>query len=237
MITIDKKALKAMSFLAAKDDPRYYLNGIYVEYSAMETRLIATNGHVMGIHRSDAKGENDDTALGNLIIPDSAVKAMLAWKTDKNINAITLTPISETEYRADYCGDGIVFSPTDGKYPDYRRAVPEKASGKTAQFDAQSLNALRKTAETLLDDKHKKAYMRIGHNGNNGALVELCGIENFIGVIMPIRDDDADIPRSAPAWAKNPLEYNVILHCSPEIAEMIDANGGLQKAGLLKVAA
>ena len=212
MITIDKKALKAMSFLAAKDDVRYYLNGIYVEYGPMETRLVATNGHVLGIHRSDAKGENDESAIGNLIIPNEAVKSMCAWKTDKHIHTITLKPLNEgaTEFRADYCGNNIVFSPTDGKYPHYRKVFPQKVSGKTAQFDAQYLYALSKTAETLLDKKHKKAYMHIGHNGDGGALVELCGVENFIGVIMPICADDEVIPVSAPAWALAQLEIPAI---------------------------
>ena len=77
MIVINKSALKAVSRFAAKTDIRYYLVGVYVEANETETRLIATNGHTMLIHRMKA----ENTHCWNGIIPLDTVQSILKYKT------------------------------------------------------------------------------------------------------------------------------------------------------------
>ena len=47
---MNSNILHAMATLAAKKDIRYYLNGLLVEWNATTTRIVATDGHKMGIY-------------------------------------------------------------------------------------------------------------------------------------------------------------------------------------------
>jgi DNA polymerase-3 subunit beta len=76
-------ALRAVSALAARDDIRYYLNGVLIEASAHTTRLVGTNGHVMGIY-DNIDQENELDGRVSFIVPDSA----LALLNPLKINSI-----------------------------------------------------------------------------------------------------------------------------------------------------
>ena len=78
---IHRNALKAVSRFQAVKDIRYYLNGTFIEWNAMQTRMVATDGHTLIVHRSDARDENQGE--GSVIIPDTMVKTMLSWKPEK----------------------------------------------------------------------------------------------------------------------------------------------------------
>jgi DNA polymerase-3 subunit beta len=85
-----------------------------------------------------------------------------------------------------------------GRYPDYRRVIPGKASGVLAQFDPRYLATLAK-AHSALHGSKAAPYVGIGHNGLSGALLTL-GDENFVGVLMPLRTDSYPLAQTAPTW-------------------------------------
>ena len=130
MITIQKAALKAVSRFAPKNDIRYYLRGVYVQATATETRLVATDGHTMLIHRSQC----ENTHAWDGIIPLDTVTAILKHKSpyEKKNNhlPIELSECGGTEGRIDYAGQAFVFKPVDGKFPDYRQIIPKDATTK-----------------------------------------------------------------------------------------------------------
>ncbi|KJK22217.1 hypothetical protein UB46_23000 [Burkholderiaceae bacterium 16] len=49
IIQIDPRQLKAIALLAPKTDQRYWLNGVFVEATSTETRLVAMDGKRMGV--------------------------------------------------------------------------------------------------------------------------------------------------------------------------------------------
>jgi len=46
-IHISRNKLKAAAYFSARDDIRYYLNGILIESTPMQTRIVATDGHAL----------------------------------------------------------------------------------------------------------------------------------------------------------------------------------------------
>jgi DNA polymerase-3 subunit beta len=185
MITINKSALKAVSRFAAKSDIRYYLVGVYVEASETETRLVATDGHAMLVHRMVS--ENSHSWSG--IIPLDTVQAILKHKTvSKKIDfPIELSECSGTESRIDYAGQAFIFKPVDGKFPDYRRVIPQSITGEPACYQPKYLQRVYDAAVDLGAVDHKIGRFAMGYNGNSGAV---CSINPYcLAIVMPLRQD------------------------------------------------
>ena len=167
-------ALRAVSALAARGDIRYYLNGVLIEASAHTTRLVGTNGHVMGIY-DNIDQENELDGRVSFILPESAFVLLKPAKNKLDQVVIengTLTVVG---------GASVNFTAVDGKYPDYSRVIPEKVTGETAQFNPDYVADFKK-AYKLLNAK----TFHIHHNGHGGAVVDF-GLANFLGVMMPLR--------------------------------------------------
>jgi DNA polymerase III sliding clamp (beta) subunit (PCNA family) len=52
-------ALKAALQCASTDETRYYLNGVFVVASAIETTYVATDGHILLAYRRDTQSTDD----------------------------------------------------------------------------------------------------------------------------------------------------------------------------------
>jgi DNA polymerase-3 subunit beta len=85
----------------------------------------------------------------------------------------------------------------DGKYPDFRRVIPETINNEIAQFDPEFLMQFYKCAAIL--NGVKKPDVAIGHNGTGGAIVD---IQNgkFLGIIMPYRSKADFSSYKKPLW-------------------------------------
>lgn len=200
-VTIHRNALKAASRFSAVKDIRYYLNGVLVESSPLETRLVATDGHAMLVHRSGAKEENEGAWSG--IIPNDAVKAMLAWKGDKNSKFMpfTLTVLSATEVRADWVGQSIIFRPIDGTFPDYRKVIPTEISGEPAYFDPKLLMRVRDAADDLRTCKSEECRFSQTMNGERGAIFPID--TDCFAIVMPLRNVPRDVADYD--WSRQPV--------------------------------
>lgn len=197
MIQINRNALKAVSLFQGDRDIRYYLCGVYVQATAAETRLVATDGHTLAL--CDKPAENDQDCAG-IIIPDTAIKVILAWKAPVKVDMpVTLTEGENSEWRAQWFGNVAVFKPIDGKYPDYLRVIPSALSGEVAQFQVKYLARCQKACEVF----NTKDLAVIGHNGNGSALVDI-GEPGFVAVLMPFRAHKL-VNVEAFAWARVPL--------------------------------
>ena len=117
--TISINALKGLDLLAAKGDIRYYLNGVNVEFSESCTRLVATNGHILGIENLTQNLLN--TGAGSLIIPSDIIKALKP--VSKNADIVQIKQIDAGHWEIDNYGTKITFCVIEGKFPDYARVV------------------------------------------------------------------------------------------------------------------
>lgn len=182
-ILLPKDSLKAMSVLACKQDIRYYLNGVLVESNKNHTRLVATDGHLLGIYQISETAHDDRDF--SIIIPNEIIA-----KLDKKDNFLSCVD-------GKWDIDGISFAPVDGKYPDYMRVLPAKpVSGETAQYNPELITRFVKCSKLLGGSK----YPAIAYNGQSSALVDI-GIDKFLGIVMPMRNDVKI--KETPHWLKS----------------------------------
>lgn len=180
--SIKQSQLKALLTLAPKSDIRYYLCGVFVEYNATTTRLVVTDGHKLGIlnHHSE-----DNQGAGTVIIPREVIENLPKSKHD------LLLVITKEEKQGYWkiTGMGIqtIFAQIEGTYPDYRRVCQFTTDGTVANYNYEYLTQFLKVQHLL--GGSKTATLNLYQNGNSSALVHLAGIDNFVGVVMPMRAD------------------------------------------------
>ena len=180
--SIKQSQLKAMLNLAAKQDIRFYLCGVFVEFNQQTTRLVATCGHKLGVlnHCSE-----DNQGAGSLIIPREVIENLPKAGYDPEL-AFT-SEDKEGFWKINAPGVQTIFGQIDGNFPDYRRVCNFKTSGEAASFNYEYLVQFLKVQKALGGSKTNT--VNLYQNGTSGALVTLAGVDNFAGVIMPIRSD------------------------------------------------
>jgi DNA polymerase-3 subunit beta len=185
--TVSINALKGLDLLAGKQDIRYYLNGVNVEFSEKCTRLVATNGHVLGIENLTQNLVN--TGAGSLIIPSDIIKALKP--VSKNADIVQIKQIDTGHWEIDNYGTKITFCAVEGKFPDYARVVSgAKTSGQAAQYNPDYLATFLKAAKLLTGAKTPE--IEVMQNGHSAALINIVGLASFIGVIMPTKGKTGD---------------------------------------------
>ena len=181
--SIKQSQLKALLTLAPKSDIRYYLCGIFVEYNATTTRLVVTDGHKLGIlnHHS----ENNQGA-GTVIIPREVIENLP--KAGKNAPLLIITKEEKKGYwKITGMGIQTIFAQVEGTFPDYRRVCQFTTDGTVANYNYEYLTQFLKVQHLL--GGSKTATLNLYQNGNSSALVHLAGVDNFVGVVMPMRND------------------------------------------------
>ncbi len=109
------KHLRSLLKVIPKNNIRYFLNGLYVNFDYRE--IAATDGHILVLLENLEELNIDGT--GEAIIPRNVIEAATSV-CDPNANVyITNTEIS--------IGDlTIKYKPIEGKYPDFRVVFPKK---------------------------------------------------------------------------------------------------------------
>lgn len=183
--TIYQSQLKAMLNLASKQDIRYYLCGVNVVYTSNMTRLIATDGHKLGIFNFTPESEDDNIGAGSLIIPREVIENLPKSKHDP---LLVITKEDKQGYwKITAAGIQTIFGQIEGTFPDYARVCAFTTNGEPATYNFEYLMAFLKTQKEL---KGSKTHMpMIYQNGSSAALVRLSGVHDFAGVIMPMRVD------------------------------------------------
>lgn len=176
-MNIPAKYLKAALLFAPKKDARYYLNGVLFETLHGQARLVVTDGHILGVFR-----------LGECSLPDTQIIIPReCLETIKlKYGEVTLRPGDGKTCALVYSDDEFTFTAVDGRFPDYRQAIPSgEMSGESAQFSSELIVVMGK-AYKVLNPSSKWNMPYISHNGLRGALVDL-NDDNFLGMIMPLK--------------------------------------------------
>lgn len=213
-IKITHETLKALLIIAAKDDIRYYLKSVCVDVTDKGTALVACDGHRL-LAVPVTSDDVTDAMPGEYIIPRESIAAIKPCKAGRVTLPLELT-ITKPAPVSDPARPGVtVQAPTqftltgittatgtvmDAKYPDWRKVLPQSASGAPGQFNAEYLGSFGDVARLLTGNRDNNPV--IHHNGTSGALVTIPG-HAAIGVIMPWRIDADDCKHpGVPAWAK-----------------------------------
>ena len=188
--TITRKHIRAALHFAAKKDPRYYLNGICVTQNQRGTAVEATNGHVLGIIRTDSTPQAENRVIISL---EDCEKLK---GTKKQGNEELHFTIEGTRVACEIPSQGLImhFASIEAKFPDTDRVVPKYDGGDqvAATYNPEYILAFALASEEL----HGKKYMPVIHQrGNDAALVSI-GLDDFVGVVMPVRSTHAEFQPS-----------------------------------------
>lgn len=177
---IQTNLLRAASKFQAKDDVRYYLNGIHLNKGKIE----ATNGHVAIVLDTGEKNKVDKIIKFIGAIPKKAEFTELVF--DKKCNIAIHTDEKGNKIAAQ------IFEVVDGRFPNVSRIIPKQI--KQEKFPAIQtvyLELINKAFESSA--RNFVAVKPVHYCENEAVLFELIGLtkekfNNPIILIMGSRD-------------------------------------------------
>lgn len=204
-LTIPGKYLNALAQFAATKDVRFYLTGVCVEVDRHVSHLIASDGSMLAAYRHCE--EVNISAPVQATIPMTMLKG-LKQGAQYTLQIGDITHEDGSAYTRTVAiglaGNIQVGNSLDGRYPEWRRAIPHgEVSGEISQFDPDKIARAHKAYRQL---NGTKTSMTIGHNGNAAAVISMRD-PNFFAVVMPLRETGVQTPDNpfvqtrAPAWA------------------------------------
>lgn len=121
--------LAEVQYAMAKQDVRYYLNGVLFEVKDGVLTVVATDGHRL--------------ACASMPTDAGDLEAIVAGATVKTLQSLPLPDqltITFTHNQMSLTSDKLSFTSKliDGRYPDYRRVLPDDSSMSCATLDAKS---------------------------------------------------------------------------------------------------
>lgn len=175
-LKISKLLLEGALIFQAKQDIRYYLNGICF---MPDGRIAATDGH-----RAMIASKHDNKIKNNVIVSvsKSPIKRYAYALLDTETNIVTYHDEHEM-----MVGAGICYE-IDGNYPDIDRVIPKQtAQAERIGFNAKYLAGAEKLAK-LFNPKYESVLFEL--NGNTNAVVANISAptgETAKVIVMPMR--------------------------------------------------
>ena len=190
-IIIPISYIKCALVTAASKDVRYYLNGLAILPHKTGAILTSADEHRLTmLHIPGSFGLPE----GGAILPRDFCERVAKVKYPRNAPSETFT-IEGNRVRATLAGMDAAL--VDGRFPDVARVVPKECSNEVGQFDPRYLGDLAKQAIAL---GAGATNVYIHHNGETSAArITMDGHPEFLGVLMPVRVQDAP---AAGDWAK-----------------------------------
>lgn len=188
---IRRAHMRAALITAGNQDIRYYLNGLLFEVTPAAVFIVSADGHRLSVFRDDTDArlvdESAPTERLQFIVPRDAIAQI---KPDRLIDRVIVSFDSDAgTYSIKDVANSAEFSGplVDGRFPDWRPVVPHRADGTAAQLNPAYVGDLAKIAKAL---GHTKSCATIHHNGHAGALITHASSPEYLGVILPMRNDD-----------------------------------------------
>lgn len=173
------EALKAASYIMAKTDVRYYLNGVHVIKKNGAVTVESTNGHMCFQSKSVNLESVKDDELDVIITGDS-------------IN--TILKLGKDLVIKDGAVNGVFkFEVVDGNYPQMDRVIPPSTTelfNGPLIFDMNYAATLSRSIKAVCGNKNSggKMYPTVNGSGMSGAIRVECSREGVVWVLMPMRD-------------------------------------------------
>ena len=161
-----KRLIDLTQYAMARQDVRYYLNGLLLEVTPQQVKTVATDGHRLAVAQLDtATGVEESKSI---IIPRKGVLELARLLTTEEdqlkirvgTNAIQMVI------------DSVRFSSKliDGRFPDYGRVVPDaEQCDKRLSMDREALRQSLVRTSVLSSDKHRTVRLTLGSGTLNVA--------------------------------------------------------------------
>lgn len=149
--TVLRQLLDFTSFAMAHQDVRYYLNGVYMIFSANELRLVATDGHRLATMSLPIRCGLTQTI--SVILPRKAVQEMQRLFAEGEVE-IGLV-IGKNHLRAITTHTSFITKLVEGKFPDYRRVLPKAGEGTHMEVSREQLRQALLRVSALFSDRYR----------------------------------------------------------------------------------
>ena len=145
-----RRLIDRTAFAMAQLDVRYYLNGMLWELTPKRLRVVATDGHRLGMCSLESKFQIKDTL--QVILPrKGAVELGRLLQDDSEEIALVL---GDNHMRATTQEFTFTSKLVDGKFPDYERVLPSKPDRTVVAPREELRQALARTA-ILSNEKYR----------------------------------------------------------------------------------
>ncbi|EJG1086330.1 DNA polymerase III subunit beta [Vibrio parahaemolyticus] len=201
-------------FSMANQDVRYYLNGMLFEIDGTTLRSVATDGHRMAVSQTQLGA---DFAQKQIIVPRKGVQELVKLMDAPEQPAVL--QIGSSNVRAEVNNFIFTSKLVDGRFPDYRRVLPQHTN-KTLIASCDELRQAFSRAAILSNEKFR------------GVRVNLAGSEMRITANNPEQEEAEEMLDVT--FEGDPIEigFNVsyvldvlnTLRCEKVQVSMSDAN-------------
>lgn len=145
-----------VSFSMAQQDVRYFLNGMYLEVSPGQVRVVATDGHRLAM--ASAAAPIDCPAKVSAILPRKAVQELGRLLAE---DVETVTVALEKSQAKVTCGPFRLGTKLiDGRFPDYEKVIP-KGLVSTILANREGLRSACARAAILSNEKYRGVRVQI----------------------------------------------------------------------------
>ncbi|WP_050920112.1 DNA polymerase III subunit beta [Vibrio campbellii] len=163
--------IEKTQFSMANQDVRYYLNGMLFEIDGTTLRSVATDGHRMAVSQTQLGA---DFAQKQIIVPRKGVQELVKLM-DAPEQPVVLQ-IGSSNVRAEVNNFIFTSKLVDGRFPDYRRVLPQ-STNKTLETGCDELRQAFSRAAILSNEKFR------------GVRVNLAGSEMRITANNPEQEE------------------------------------------------
>ena len=137
-----RDVLQKTEFAASTEEVRYFLNGLYFNFLADRTEVVATDGKRLALAHCEPLSSPAGEASG-FIVPLKAVREI--ERTFPESGEVNIS-VFENQILFTDGNATLTTRLVDGEYPNYQKIIPEASEGKTVVSKEQILRATRRVA-------------------------------------------------------------------------------------------
>ncbi len=146
-------------FAMARQDVRYYLNGMYFELHQSKLRAVATDGHRLSLTDASLNDQREDKV--SMIVPAKAVHELA--KLLDSVEEPVAFIFGEQHFQVNTANTTFVSKQIEGRYPDYERVIPQ-AGDKLLLCDRIELRKMLSRISILANEKFQGVRLNLSHN-------------------------------------------------------------------------
>lgn len=156
-----KHLLERTAFAMANQDVRYYLNGMLLEISAEGIRTVATDGHRLALCFIAQEGSSTAPTRQFIIPRKGVVELSRLLRSDSQIPVQVQS--SQNHLRVQLDNLRFTSKLVDGRYPDYRAAVPNGGQIQV-DIDRKAFKEMLGRVAILSNEKFRGVRLSLGEN-------------------------------------------------------------------------
>lgn len=115
-----KSMIDSTEHAMAKQDVRYYLNGLLFEFQSDQFSVVATDGHRLAVQQHRVSCDTDR----QVIIPSKAVSELKRLLQDTGDCTLSM---GQNHVKVDLNERTFITKLIEGRFPDYQRVIPKKS--------------------------------------------------------------------------------------------------------------